>query len=602
MLLNTLRARKAPVSHLLSGCGFLLFGWLLIQKIGTLDLPQIGRSFVSLPPWGWVSATLFTAASFYALGRYDALAHRLLRTGTLPSNAVRSGQCAIAISQFVGFGIFSGALVRWRCLPNLSFASAMRISAFVSLSFLAALAIVMMGVVALSDPLPNIVIPKHFLVMISILCFALLSVWATKFRFSPLYKIGRSGALRFVFWTTIDTGFAALALACLLPTGALTSHETLFAVYLIALAAGLLSNSPGGIGAFDLTFLALAPIASQEAALAGLCAFRLVYFLFPAVCALLFLARPFKEVPCPSLVPVRRSDLELALSQGAPAEWGLVRQGARIARSVDRSGWLFRDILGHRVGIGPAYRTKDPSEFREMAQSADKIPLLYKTDRATALRAKECGWAVARIARDAFLYPSEFNTIGPGKRQLRRKLRHADRAGVRVIQSLKPLPIRQMLAVAKEWEKTNRRERGFSMGRFDPDYLTQQTVFLAHREGSLLAFVSFHRGRSEWTLDLMRHRTDIPDGTMHALLIAAIAAARSSDISNLNLSSVPDADMLFGAVLVKKSEGLRRFKASFDPDWRPRYAAAPTKLNLLFGLFFVSLAIHFPKLLASGKG
>ncbi|MCB1329671.1 MAG: hypothetical protein KDK28_09575, partial [Maritimibacter sp.] len=54
---------------------------------------------------------------------------------------VETGAAAIAVAQTIGMGTLTGALVRWRLLPGLGLAGALRLSVAVSLSFLAAWAV-----------------------------------------------------------------------------------------------------------------------------------------------------------------------------------------------------------------------------------------------------------------------------------------------------------------------------------------------------------------------------------------------------------------------------------------------------------------------------
>ena len=104
-----------------------------------------------------------TFASFAALAQYDALMHRVLATRQTPSQARRAGWVAIAISQTVGFGLVSGALVRWRMLPGSSLRDASRLTAAVAASFLAAwamlsAAVMLVAPVSLSKGLPQIAV------------------------------------------------------------------------------------------------------------------------------------------------------------------------------------------------------------------------------------------------------------------------------------------------------------------------------------------------------------------------------------------------------------------------------------------------------------
>ena len=63
----------------------------------------------------------------------------------------------------------------------------------------------------------------------------------------------------------IDTLFAAAALWVLLPAGVIDlTLAQLFPIYLIALGAAILSGTPGGVGPFELTLLALLPLTPEE--------------------------------------------------------------------------------------------------------------------------------------------------------------------------------------------------------------------------------------------------------------------------------------------------------------------------------------------------
>ncbi len=94
-----------------------------------------------------------SAVSYWSLGQYDAVIHRALKTQIAPRAAARAGILAIAISQTVGFGLISGALVRWRMTAGLSLAQASTITASVAASFLLGWAAIT-GAVLLALPLP----------------------------------------------------------------------------------------------------------------------------------------------------------------------------------------------------------------------------------------------------------------------------------------------------------------------------------------------------------------------------------------------------------------------------------------------------------------
>lgn len=155
-----------------------------------------------------------------------------------------------------------------------------------------------------------------------------------------------------------------------------------------------------------------------------------------------------------------------------------------------------------------------------------------------AAAARRAGWATLPLAREAWLDPAGFSTDGSSRRQLRRKLRKAEAAGV-VVSAAKTAPLADMDRVARAWAKARGGERGFSMGTWDPATLPWSRVFLARRDGKPIGFLTLHANNNEWTLDLMRQLPDAPDGTMHLMLTQAITAAGDAGIARLSLAAVP---------------------------------------------------------------
>ena len=137
------------------------------------------------------------------------------------------------------------------------------------------------------------------------------------------------------------------------------------------------------------------------------------------------------------------------------------------------------------------------------------------------------------------------------------------------------------------------------MGRFDADYITAQRVYLANVNGQLVGFVSFHIAEHEWCLDLVRSANDAPNGTIHSLIVAAIADAASFGMPRVSLAAAPckvaePSDFAARVRAALQPPGLRQFKQDFAPRWVPLYAAAPSRTALWLGLADVALRIQRP--------
>jgi phosphatidylglycerol lysyltransferase len=205
---------------------------------------------------------------------------------------------------------------------------------------------------------------------------------------------------------------------------------------------------------------------------------------------------------------------------------------------------------------------------------------------------------VRRVAAEAWLCPAQFSPAGPARAGLRRKLRRAGLAGVSITAVTGPLPQAEMARVAAQWTAAHGGERGFSMGRWCPQYVAGQRVFLARHEGRVIAFVTLHDGLDEWTLDLLRSLPGCPDGTMYALLAAAIDAARAAGIPRLSLATVSRAQHGRRAGY-RADGGLARFKTAFAPRWEPLYLCAPAWWALGIVAADIARAVFRPAPLAS---
>ena len=227
--------------------------------------------------------------------------------------------------------------------------------------------------------------------------------------------------------------------------------------------------------------------------------------------------------------------------------------------------------------------------LRHYARQRNSSACIYKCSQRHAQAARKAGWAVLRVAADAVVSPQTFSEAGSSRRQLRRKLRHAQKAGLEVRPASDTLPLAQMAALDRDWQDKHGGARGTTMGRFEANYLAAQRIFLAWQGDRIIGFISLHRAAHEWALDLIRICPSAPDGCGHLLIRTAIAAAAEEGIPRLSLAAVPDHH--FASRL---DPGLRRFKACFAPRWEPRYMACPTWAAMaLAGLELLRL-IHRP--------
>lgn len=572
----------------------LIFLHLLQTRLAEIDLAEVRLAVARVTPLQWALSLMATGLSFWAVGQYDATVHRHLATGMQRKVASRAGVAAIAISQTLGLGVVTGALVRWRMLPRLTLWEATQTSVAVALSFLAGWAVVTALVILALPAAPFkmlALLVAGLAIALAALCLAAppLTFRAQIVRWPNGFTLGRILAL-----AAVDTIAAALTLHVLLPADVALPFATLLPAFLLALGAGLISGTPGGVGAFEVTLLALLPGVPEAPLLAAILAYRAVYYALPALIGGAMAALgPGRAANLRK--PAMPLDPDLA-RHGSRAEALLIRQGALALLPAGKGAWVAGRTAHGLIALFDPLETSGKaatkSAIRALRRAAHReglMPCLYKCTARTAAIARTNGFHTLPIAREAVLDPRQFTLKTPSRAGLRRKLRKAESAGVTVTTG--PLPFAEMDRVAAEWSQLRGGERGFSMGRFCPRYLKGQRVYLAFHNNALVAFASFHTGQHEWTLDLMRSTATAPDGTMQTLITTALADAARIGLARLSLAAAPlQNPPLQGSRLLRHvttrlnaddGSGLARFKDSFAPHWQPLYIATASRMALL---------------------
>ncbi|MEY4872231.1 MAG: hypothetical protein RLZZ563_1561, partial [Pseudomonadota bacterium] len=574
-----------------------------------------GRAVLAfLAGLGWdqvLVSLLAVSVAFFAVSRQERAICRHL--GLWPATggeraAAGAAAAAAALSQTVGFGPVVGAIVRHRLRPDLTLKQSFAISAGITLGFFLGLGMLVLAGFVLFPGALDRHLAAALLTAALILTLGL-ALWPGRGRLG-LAKPNLLTTTAFLFWLCIDLMALAAALWVLLPAGATPAFAPFAIAFLIALGIGLATGSPAGVGPFEAALITHLPDTDTNALMAGIIAFRMLAYALPALIGALWaLVGPhlLRNAPQTIATPPHPATLPMAEAQlSRLGELALMPVGAR-------SYWLGAALSQMRVAIGdPMGHAPTPkaiaaqiTALTHLAHAESRLPCLYKTGPRTAATARRMGHAVLPIAQEAVLNPARFTLTGPDKARLRRKLSHARKAGLLVESPAHP-PLADMAAVAQAWRGVHGTERGFSMGRWQPDYVRDQRIITARTpDGRMVAFVTFHCSATEWTLDLVRPAPDAPDGAIYAMICAALDLARDAGIPRLSLAAAPRPDYgLTGPLaplarrLTRSSAGLAQFKSAFAPTWEPRYITAPNATLLLLGAAEISRAIAAPPPLA----
>ncbi len=571
---------------------------VVARQSDQIDADRVSALIGDIALWQWATAMGLTALSFLAVGQYDALFHRWLDTGVSPIQAVTSGASAIALAQTLGFGLATGSVARWRLLPNLSLRQAIKITNYVSISFMVALGVVVGLLVVLScSEVSAMTIGLSLGSVCVLLGVSILSLWQPHWLFFEIPPIG--AMVRLLVLTLMDVCFAALALWVLLPDPLAMPVMVLLSAYAISLGAGLLAGTPGGIGPFELCLVALLPLLPEAHIIAAVVAFRLIYFAIPACVAACVIAFPNTRPQHRQVTKTTKpAHIQRAEAQGLARLPGHQLFQLGLGHHLTAQASQFSVHIGDAVDGRPLEIT-DLAQARSFARETGKSPAFYKIGAKSAANARQAGWRVLQISDEAVLEPNLFNVDGPDKRQLRRKLRKAEKAGVTIAEwdgQNEP----ELIEIAAAWANRMGGELGFSMGRFDLAYIRTQTCLVAKQRGAIIGFATFHSCQAEWVLDLMRQAANVPDGTMHALVHAAIGMAKNQRVPRFSLAALQSHHPILSKWQSDGGNGLRRFKKSFSPRMEPLYIAAPNRLLLALACLDITLRIHRPAPLQDG--
>jgi phosphatidylglycerol lysyltransferase len=304
----------------------------------------------------------------------------------------------------------------------------------------------------------------------------------------------------------------------------------------------------------------------------------------------------------------RAPDANLALSGDKALIFSKAHDGF-IMYGVQGRSWI---ALGDPVGA-PGSAAQMAWAFADAANYAGARPIFYEVTETHLPLWIDMGLTLHKLGEEALVDLTEFSLNGPARKRLRAAWSRAGRDGLTFELCLPPHApalFDALSDISAQWlSGKNVREKRFSVGRFDADYLARFPIALVRLNGAPVAFANvlgtaLHDTAS---IDLMRHGSGAPNGVMEFLFTALMLRLKEDGVRRFSLGMAPLSGLearrgatlwtQFGAHIYRHGghfynfEGLRRFKEKFDPDWRPRYLACPTALPPVGPLTDASLLI-----------
>ncbi len=216
--------------------------------------------------------------------------------------------------------------------------------------------------------------------------------------------------------------------------------------------------------------------------------------------------------------------------------------------------------------------------------SVSKLPLMI-----------DLGLSLFKIGEEALVDLNEFTLAGKKNYGFRATLKKYDELGAHFSVLSKEeaqLNIEKLRQISNQWlANKGTKERGFSLGSFDSEYIQKFPIAVVKINGDIFAFANLLSADNPKTLgiDLMRYGDNSPPQCMEYLFLKLIEYAKGegyeffslglAPLSGLEPNKIAPAWAKIGNLIYHLGaefynfQGLRAYKQKFHPQWLPRYFA-----------------------------
>ena len=237
--------------------------------------------------------------------------------------------------------------------------------------------------------------------------------------------------------------------------------------------------------------------------------------------------------------------------------------------------------------------------FRELADAHAARPGIYGLGPDDLPDVVELGFAIQKVGETAAVPLESFSMEGRRLGNIRRSWRKTGEEGG----CFEVVPaggaehlMAELQSVSDDWLSHHAGgEKSFSMGGFEPAYVSEFPVAIVRAEGRIVAFATLWvtAGLKSFSMDLMRYSDDAPKNVMDFLFVELMRWGHEQGYQAFEFGMAPLAGLeerrlapimsRVGRLLFERGEeiynfrGVRRFKDKYDPVWQPTYIAAPHK-------------------------
>jgi phosphatidylglycerol lysyltransferase len=273
-------------------------------------------------------------------------------------------------------------------------------------------------------------------------------------------------------------------------------------------------------------------------------------------------------------------------------------QTAFIMYAVQGRSWI---AMGDPVGPQDQWQEL-LWNFTELCDQYNSWPVFYQVEKENLDLYLDLGLTFLKLGEEARVNLETFSLEGSSRKGLRYSHNKAQKQNCTfsiVRQQDVSKVLDEVKNVSVSWlEQKNVREKRFSIGYFNPQYLSATPLALVRQNEKIIAFANVLAGseKQELSVDLMRFTPSGPQDIMDYLFIELMLWGRQNGFQWFNLGMAPLSGIEnralaplwshAGAFIFRYGEhfynfqGLHQYKDKFDPQWNPKYLACYKGLML----------------------
>ncbi len=249
------------------------------------------------------------------------------------------------------------------------------------------------------------------------------------------------------------------------------------------------------------------------------------------------------------------------------------------------------------------------SDFNKFAKQNNKKVIFYDVDDMYLNNFKTGGLTVFKIGEEA-LIPLKGLLEGKHWSTMRSTINRLDKNGFsfEIIDSPDNSLLKKLRIISDNWLKIkNVKEKEFSMGCFDEEYLKLFSIIIIRKNDKICAFANILNSTEDLSVDLIRYIPDFENGLMDYLFLKLMIWAKNNGYSYFNMGMAPLSGLEYekkGSIWTKAMiiiysygehfynfKGIRKYKNKFSPVWKPRYLVMHKKMLIPIALLKIASLI-----------